>query len=258
MTATDISPTAGRYKDQLTVAAKKYRLDEETEKHVENSALIYFVVALALVMSPLTTSQKMKSFDRSGTALWYNYTAVCFSFGIFFGYLSFSTAKSSEKKALSRILLLVNIMAFSTYIFTIWRIIPIWRGFHGNPVEIARFMEWFCTCPSLILIVGEVTKQNQLAKQTVSFDYVLNVMGLLAFITKDPFSYYFAFGAVASFACILFRFNQMFTSALDPKSACKLDPITVQAARIATLCSWSFCKLLSAIELFIQILTASS
>lgn len=129
------------FKSQLTVATSKFRLNEGTEKHVENSAILYVSVALAIFFTPLSTSEKMKKFDRSGTQVWYNYTAVCFGFAMFFGWLTFATAKSAEKRALSRILLMVNSMAFCTYIFTIWRLIPVWRGFHGYPVEISRFME---------------------------------------------------------------------------------------------------------------------
>jgi class 3 adenylate cyclase len=170
--------------------------------------------------------------------MWYGFTACAFAFGSFFAWLSLTIAKSPEKKALAKILLLVDGMAFCTYLLSAFRLTPTLKDINGYPVEVARFMEWICTCPSLILMVGEITKMKAKASTSSKFDYALLVFGFLASITKEPYSTYFAFGAVICFVQVITGLDEMFRAALtDP--TCKLDPFSIKIAQYATLATWT-------------------
>jgi class 3 adenylate cyclase len=182
--------------------------------------------------------KKLHKFDRGDANMWYAFTSCAFAFGTFFAWLSYTIAKSPEKKALSKVLLYVDMMSFCTYVLSALRLTPALKDANGYPVDIARFMEWVCTCPSLILLVGEITKNKRLATRTSNYDYCLLFFGFMSAITKEPYSSYFAFAALACFTQVITGLDDMFKSALtDP--TCKLDQLSIQIARYATLLTWS-------------------
>jgi bacteriorhodopsin len=174
--------------------------------------------------------------------MWYYFTASAFAFGLFFSWLAHSTAKTTEKKSLSRILFMVDAISFSTYLITALRLTPTLRDLNGYPVDVARFLEWITTCPSLILIIGEIAKKRELAAVTMRYDYVMLICGFMASITREPYSTYFSAGALACFVNVIIGLNDMFLDAKSPKSECKLDSLTIDTARYGTVLSWSCCK----------------
>lgn len=67
------------------------------------------VVSAVSAFFALTTPQP--KFDRGNSNVWYYYTASIFSLGLFLAFLGHSSAKSTEKKALSKVLFMVNFIA---------------------------------------------------------------------------------------------------------------------------------------------------
>ncbi|KAJ2999745.1 hypothetical protein HDV02_001988 [Globomyces sp. JEL0801] len=112
------------------------------------------------------------------------------------------------------------------------------------PVDVARFVEWASTCPSLILLIGDITKQQSSAGRSMKFDYVMLICGFMSAITREPFSTYFSAGALMCFFQVLSTFNQMFVSAMNDPS-CSADPVSMNTARLGTLISWFACKIKS-------------
>ncbi len=139
---------------------------------------------------------------------------------------------------------MVDGIAFVSYLLMSMRLTPSLRDLNGYPVDLARFLEWFATCPSLILLIGEVTKCHQIATVTMRYDYVMLVCGFMAAITREPYSTYFSFGALSCFTQVITGLDSMFVAAQDPQSGCKLERLTIQTARYATVASWASCIIL--------------
>jgi class 3 adenylate cyclase len=91
------------------------------------------------------------------------------------------------------------------------------------------------------LLVGEITKEKDIARKATKNDYILLTFGFLANISKEPFSFYFALTALYQFTKVITAFNKMFTRAMNPKGNSKFEPLSLQIARMATVISWAAC-----------------
>jgi class 3 adenylate cyclase len=237
------SPEKSGWKNKISNVQSTSKLDSDILGNVLTSAKFWYTILTRLITTgylgyqAMQNQAKLHKFDRGDANMWYGFTACAFAFGSFFAWLSLTIAKSPEKKALSKILLLVDGMAFFTYLLSAFRLSPTLRDINGYPVELARFMEWICTCPSLILMVGDITKMRTTASRTSKFDYVLLVCGFMASITKEPYSTYFAFGAVTCFVQVITGLDDMFKAAVNDPT-CKLDSYSLQIARFATVITW--------------------
>ena len=87
--------------------------------------------------------------------------------------------------------------------------------------------------------MGEITKQRDRAHVAVKFDYVLLICGFFASITKEPYSTTLSMMALMSFWNVISGLNDMFQSAMDPNSGCKLHVLNLKAARFFTVLGWS-------------------
>lgn len=222
----------------------KERVDSHIEIHTRWCTAIFFAVIIGLLLLEVKTPAKIKNFSSGNLFVWYNCTASAFVFAMFFGWLAEQTARSAEKKSLARVLFMVNLMSAAMYILSSLKITPCLIAINGNPLEITRFLKWFCTCPSMIYIISEITKTRERAQSIVMVDCTLLSFGLLAFITKEPYSTYCSAFALLCFSHVLYSFDSQFVHALNPSSGCKLDPVTIAVARYSTIVSWSFCKYL--------------
>lgn len=155
----------------------------------------FFVSAISAVCAIMTPQP---FFNRGAANNWYYYTASIFSLGFFFSFLGYNSAKSEEKRSLSKVLFMVNFIAMSTYILSASRLSYTIPDVLGHPVEIGRYMEWITTCPVLILLignsssyVGEITKNQVLAEEIVAYDYTLLVLGFVGSVTPESISFVF-------------------------------------------------------------------
>ena len=171
----------------------------------------------------------------------YLYGASVFFIGFSFAILGYLSAKTPEKKALSQVLLFVDLIAFFTYGIQSARWTPSLKDVNGYPVDVARFLEWICTCPSLILLIGNVTKDKTEMKRTVFYDYLLLILGFLGACLKEPYSQMCLIGAFGCFTIVISGLWDMFTRAIKGETDCKLDKISLQMARAVTVASWCSC-----------------
>ncbi|KAJ3307945.1 hypothetical protein HDV04_002291, partial [Boothiomyces sp. JEL0838] len=167
--------------------------------------------------------------------MWYYYGASVFFFSFLFALLARNTSKTREKQELANVLLLVDGIAGISYILMALRLSPQFKDANYYPVDTVRYLEWVCTCPNLIALVGEITKNREIAAKTARYDYVLLVFGFLGAITREPFSTVFCFFAVMNFMYVIYGLNTMFLNGMEGKNGCRLDPLSLNVARICTI-----------------------
>jgi hypothetical protein len=199
-------------------------------------------VISTIVLGYYSLTKKQPAHDRQDSNTWYYYTASVFGIGIFFSFLAFISAKTNEKKALSKVLFYCNVIAMSTYLLSAARLTHALPSILGHPVEIGRYLEWVTTCPVLILLIGEITKCQEIAAVTMRYDYTMLCFGFLASITRQPFSFTLVMICFAYFSMVLYGLEKMFRLAIEGKTDCNLDIPALTAAKYGTLCAWSACK----------------
>jgi bacteriorhodopsin len=67
----------------------------------------------------------------------------------------------------------------STYILSALRLTYAIEDGKGHPVEFGRYIEWICTCPILILLIGEITKNIHESFQIFVNDYIMLTLGFI-------------------------------------------------------------------------------
>lgn len=184
-------------------------------------------------------TKRQPKFDRADSNNWYFYTSSVFGIGVFFSFLAIASAKSPEKRALSKVLCYCNLIAMATYLLSATRLTHALPDVNGYPVEVGRYLEWVCTCPVLILLIGEITKCPEIASKTMSYDYIMLGFGFVGSITREPFSYFFLMCCLSYFSLIIYGLNEMFDLAIEGKTGCTLDVAALTAAKYATLFAWN-------------------
>ena len=182
---------------------------------------------------------KLNKFDREESDVYYLYAASAFTIALLFAGLAHVTAKSPEKKSLTRALFLIDIIPTGTYLLHAFRLTPAFRDVNGYPVDVARYIEWITTCPVLLLLIGEVTKNNHVCQMSVINDYLMLITGFLAAVTREPYSVVFAAISVGHFFVILSGLWEMYTAAIEGRTDSKVDKTTLYAARAASITSWT-------------------
>ncbi|KAJ3096111.1 Guanylate cyclase 2G [Phlyctochytrium bullatum] len=205
---------------------------------MNRSIFIWATLSLILGYYTISGRHRFKRYNRGYADNAYEYAAVAFLIGVVFAYLGGKGTKNEEKKSLSKVLFWVNFMAMATYIIQALRLTPTVGDSQGRPMDPARFLEWFSTCPVTIEIIGEITQTRRIAKKTVKFDVTLLIFGLTASVVKDPYSYLASTCAVVCFTFVFKGLWDMFTKAIDGETDCNLDPMALKAARTATCFSW--------------------
>jgi bacteriorhodopsin len=196
-------------------------------------------VVTTIGMAFYASTRKQPQFDRGDSNSWYFYTASVFAIGIFFSFLALISAKTPEKKALSKVLMSCCMIAMSTYILSAFRLTHALYDLNGYPVDVGRFIEWISTCPVLILLIGEITKSPEIAAATMENDYIMLSLGFLGAITREPYSLFFQMLCFYFFALVIFGLNEMFNNAIEGKTKCTLDKNALLVSKYATLITWN-------------------
>jgi bacteriorhodopsin len=199
---------------------------------------IWVILTVGLAVYSSSGLHWVKPFKRGYADTFYGYAAIAFSIGTLFAWLGVRGAKTSEKKTMAKVFMYVNLIATSTYIIQATRLTPVLRGVNGMPVDLARFLEWFSTCPPLIHMIGAITRNPKLSKKIISSDYMVKICGFMASISREPYSYIFSTVAVAAFCHLILGLWSMFTNAIDGETDCKLDVDALKFARTLTIYSW--------------------
>ena len=184
-------------------------------------------------------------FDRGNSAEWYSFATTAFGMANVFASMVSSLfikaaldSKSKDRRSMGRLLVYVNIMAMTTYYLLKNNIGPSILDSNGYPVYATRYIEWITTCPSLILVLGELSNEQSKAIHVAWIDSLIFVFGFLG-ILPDPY------GPICGVISLLLFFRVMtgilglFKAALSGNSKCIVDRNSLLAARVMTVCCWS-------------------
>ncbi|KAJ3213185.1 Guanylate cyclase 2G [Dinochytrium kinnereticum] len=234
------APKSGKltWKDKMEAVHSLKRRTNFASHFVARSAVSWFLITGILTWYSLSGQHKSRKYNRGFADTAYEYAGVAFLIGTVFAYLGFKGAKNDEKRSLTLVLFWINAIATLTYVIHSLRLSPTLNDSTGKPMDPARFLEWFTTCPVTIQMIGEITNNDKMGKRIMKIDFLLLSFGFLASTVKEPFSYLFSTCAVACFSFVFRGLWDMFTRAIDGETDCKLDPTALKAARAATCYSW--------------------
>ncbi|KAJ3066584.1 Guanylate cyclase 2G [Quaeritorhiza haematococci] len=133
----------------------------------------------------------------------------------------------------------VNIIAFSTYILLLTRMVPAFLDKNGLWVEPARYLEWLGTCPVLIFLIAEITRSEGHTWVSIKNDWALIIFGFIASITREPLSEWFGTLSMCSFFVVVANLWTMYTAAIRGDTECTLDPTSLKTLRLITLTCWT-------------------
>ncbi len=181
-------------------------------------------------------------FDREFSDYAYLVAISAFVIGFGMAWLGYTSAKSEEKRRLALVLLLVDLAATTTYTLHFLRLSPSLKDSNGYPVDVGRYLEWITCCPSLIALIGNVTRNKSIIGRTVAHDYILVITGFFASILRQPWSEVFLIISCGSHMVVVTGLWDMYTEAIEGKSGCNLDKTALKLARFACIVAWNACK----------------
>eukprot|EP00834_Sanchytrium_tribonematis_P001193 NODE_27_length_39007_cov_1.590650.p8 type:complete len:535 gc:universal NODE_27_length_39007_cov_1.590650:18044-16440(-) len=235
----------GSTKKDLTVDEATAILNETSTMNSASVKFVYFnfgvyiFATLSCAIYQLNNSSETEYF-RSNTSQFYLYNAVAFSLGIVFAMIGFFSSTNPEKRNLSLVLLLVDIVSFTSYVLMAFQLTPsLDGGILGQPVEPARYLEWIATCPSLILIINELTKSESDVVSAILSDYTLVIFGFFGAILPYPYCEWCHYVALFCFAHVVKSLYTFFTDAIEGRNGCSIDPTTLKVIRFSTLFTWT-------------------
>ncbi|TPX74849.1 hypothetical protein CcCBS67573_g03867 [Chytriomyces confervae] len=225
------------WKEKLNEAKKEKDVSGAVYYVLRNFAV--WVVLTGFGMYLLSNGYKKPVFDRGISKDAYAYTAGGFLIAVVYSYIAYANAQNNEKRDLGKVLVLVNFIAMSTYIIQALELTPTFTDYVGYPVDPCRFLEWLTTCPILIYLIAEITDNHAMADVTATYDYTLIALGYFACIFKQPFSEFFACSSTIFFFYTIWNLGEMYTSAIQGKTSCKLDAKSLTTAKYVTLAAWN-------------------
>ncbi|KAJ3213922.1 Guanylate cyclase soluble subunit beta-2 [Dinochytrium kinnereticum] len=228
---------------KLTVQERLRLLKKDTQSagssfYIWRNFAVWFIFTVGGMIHVVFNNHRVKKFDRGVTDDWYTYTAAAFGIAVVYSYIAYSSSKTGYKKSLALVLCAVNSIAMSSYIIQIFRLSPTYMDYVGHPVDPSRYMEWLATCPILIYLISEITKNENMADETATSDYSLLILGFVATAVKQPYSELLATASSCFFIHCLNNIMEMFNSAIRGDTKCRLDTRSLRSAQIVTLGAW--------------------
>ena len=139
---------------------------------------------------------------------------------------------------MGRLLLYVNIIGTVTYYLLKHNIGYSALKSNGNPMYAARYAEWITTCPSLILLLGELANEQASSHKIAGIDTIMLVFGFLGAL-PDPYGPAFGLISLSIFFIVMRGILGLFTAALGPDSNCIVDRKSLLVARVMTFVCWT-------------------
>ncbi|KAJ3097635.1 hypothetical protein HDU96_000307 [Phlyctochytrium bullatum] len=207
--------------------------------YIWRNFIVWAFLTLAGMFHVVVNGHRVKKFNRGVTDDWYIYTAAAFGVAVVYSWIAFAGAKpGTSKRSLGLVLCAVNAIAGSSYVIQVARLTPTFMDYVGHPVDPSRFLEWLATCPVLIYLIAEITKNEPLADKTATFDYLLIILGFFAACSKQPFSEVFATASVCFFIHCVYNIMHMFNTAINRETNCRLDLGSLRSAQMVTFGAW--------------------
>jgi len=180
------------------------------------------------------------TFDRGDADKYYGYAAFAFAIGIIFSYMGFSSAANYEKKMLSLTLLCVNVLTFSCYMSIIFRFSPaVLDPELGFPVEPARYLEWLCACPTLILLISQITQTKEHVSYAMLADYAVVLTGFIGSVLPPPYSDFFIAVSTISFWFVVENLYKFYNEAIYGEEKPSIDINNLKFLKWLTLATWN-------------------
>jgi bacteriorhodopsin len=200
-------------------------------------ASIWFITSVIWIFTSM--NNRPEKISRGIGDSVYLYASSIFFMGAFLAYMGYKVSKNDDKKRLSEILLIVNAIAMLSYLLQFLRVTPSLRDVNGYPVDFARYFEWLATCPTFISLISTLTRDSDYGRKTIAFDYMLLAAGFFGSILRSPYTYISLGVALAMFTQVITGLKNMFGAAIEGKTKCGLDKVSLSAARAVTLFSWT-------------------
>ncbi|KAJ3412237.1 Guanylate cyclase 2G [Chytridiales sp. JEL 0842] len=224
---------------QKVAQAKKGRKSSASLYYIWRNFLVWSVITAAGFGAVLSGYYKPFKYDRGFSDEMYLYTATAFGVAIIYSFIAYYQAKNEEKKALAKVLCAVNIVAGASYLIQLYRLTPTFVDYVGHPVDPSRFFEWLATCPILIYLIAEITRNEHMASETATYDYTLILLGFAACFVKQPYSEILATLSTTFFYHTLKNLMDAYNSAMKGDTGCKLDVTSLKSARAVTFGAWN-------------------
>lgn len=228
------------WREKVEQAAKQSgKKSSALSKYQQRATYFWCLATLGLGAYAVSKYSYFTRFDRGISDFAYVCAISAFIIGIGFAALGYNSAKSAEKRGLAMVLLLVDIVATITYALHFFRLTPSLKDANGYPVDIGRFIEWLTCCPSLIALIGNVTRNTSIVDRTMTFDYYVVIAGFLSAVLKQPWSEGFLILSCFSHMVVVTGLYDMFTDAIEGKTGCTLDKTALKLSRLACMVSWN-------------------
>jgi hypothetical protein len=231
--------TTSKKKYYGRVNSVKEMINERTNPLLSSQrriAAIWLITSIIWAFTSINNREEKNSRGISDSV--YLYAVSVFFIGVFFAFMGYLVSKNEEKKRLSEILVIVNGIAMFSYLLQFLRLTPCLRDVNGYPVDFARFFEWLATCPTLISLIAAVTKDTEYGNKTVVYDYTLLAAGFFGSILRFPYTYISLAIAVFMFTQVITALWKMFSNAIEGKTHCRLDKLSLFVTRAVTVVSW--------------------
>jgi len=186
------------------------------------------------------TAHEPEYFDRGDSDKYYGYAAFAFGIGISFSYMGYTGAGNQEKRILSATLLAVNTLTFLCYAAIIMRISPtLMDPLTETPIEPARYLEWVFACPTLILLISQITQTKEHVSYAMIADYGVVICGFLGSTLPTPFSELFLILANICFVYVAQALWKFYSEAINGDEKPAVDRNNLKFLRIQTLATWA-------------------
>ena len=227
-----------RYMNKVSNASKM--TNSRTERLLESQRRIFCIWLITSIVWAYTSFGNANPIKTMRFFTPYLYAASVFFIGVFFAAMGYGVAKNQEKRMLSEVLIIVNLIAMGSYLIMYFGLTPILRDVNGYPVQFAKILEWVATCPALIALTSSLTRDSNGAGTAISYDYLLLVCGFFGSILKSPHTYFALLIAVGSFYKVISYLWNILTDSIEGKTLCRLDKLSLKVVRAITVYSWAF------------------
>ena len=111
---------------------------------------------------------------------------------------------------------------------------------NGYPVDIARYLEWIRSCPSLAVLIGYATNGRSVLVQRSELSAFISIlMGFAGTVLREPLAEICLILSICAHYTALYDFYDMFEEAITGASNSAFDADSLTLARTATLTSWN-------------------
>ena len=107
-----------------------------------------------------------------------------------------------------------------------------------TPVDVVRYLEWIFTCPTLILLMAQITQTQHQPTYAIGADYLVCIAGFLGSILPPPMGEIFLTVSVIAFIYVVQSMWMYFTAALASEKP-TMEKMNLQFLRWQSTLTWT-------------------